>query len=165
MEGMKLVTGTYADAAKANRAVDELIEAEFDADEISMVVADRTGGHEVMVEHDTGVAEGAAAGALLGGALGALGATLVATGLVAAPGVAVWAAGPLLGALRGAVGGAGVTGLVGALAGLGFWKEEASLHAEDLREGAVLIGVHADGERLEAAREIFRRTGATRVRD
>jgi len=160
---MRLVTGTYADSEKANRAVDELIEAEFDADEISVVVADKQGGHQVMVEHDTGVAEGATAGAVVGGALGAIGATLVATGLVAAPGIAVWATGPVLGALRGAVGGAGFAGLVGALAGLGFWKEEANLHAEDLREGAVLIGVHAEGKRLEAARDIFRRTGATRI--
>jgi hypothetical protein len=161
---MRLVTGIYTDAEKANRAVEELIEAEFDADEISLVVTDSAGGHERLVEHDTGVAEGAVAGAALGAALGALGATLVATGLLAAPGVAVWATGPVLGAIRGAVGGAGAAGLVGALAGLGFWKEEANLHAEDLREGAVLIGVHAEGERHEAAREIFQRTGATRVR-
>jgi hypothetical protein len=161
---MRVVAGTYTDAEKANRAVDELIEAEFDADEISLIVADRVGRHEVMVEHDTGVAEGAIAGAALGAALGALGATLVATGILAAPGVAVWATGPLLGALRGAVGGAGAAGFVGALAGLGFWKEEANLHAEDLREGGVLVAVHAGGERFERAVEIFRRTGGTRVR-
>jgi len=89
---MTLVIASYDDSAQANRAVEELVEAEFEANEISIVVADEAGGHEVAVDHDTGVAEGAVAGA---------------------------------------------AGLVGALAGLGFWKEEADLHAEDLRQGAV----------------------------
>jgi len=75
----------------------------------------------------------------------------------------VFATGPLLAALRGAVGGAGAVGAFCALAGLGSWKDSANLHEEDLREGAVIIGVHGEAERLETAREIFRRTGATRV--
>jgi hypothetical protein len=158
-----LITGTYADAEKATQAIEALLEADFDVDEISVVVADKLGVHEVPVEHDTGVAEGVTMGGALGAALGAIGATLVATGILAAPGLHVLATGPLLAALRGAVAGLGAGGLVGALAGLGFWKDAAHLHAEDVREGAVLIGVHAEGARIENARELFRRTRATRV--
>jgi hypothetical protein len=161
---MTLVTGIYADAEKANRAVEELIEAEFDADDISVVVAEKSGEHQFPVEHDTGVAEGVTIGGALGAALGAVGATLVATGVLAAPGLRVLATGPLLAALRGAVAGLGAAGLVGALAGLGFWKEEAHLTAKDIRGGAVLVGVHAEGARLEKAREVFRRSGASPVR-
>ena len=158
-----LVTGTYGDAEKAQKTIAALIEADFDVGDISVVVADRQGVHEVPVEHDTGVAEGVVVGGTLGAALGALGATLMATGVLAAPGLPVLAAGPVLAALKGAVAGLGAGGLVGALAGLGFWKDAAELHAEDVREGAVLIGVHAERGRAEAARELFRRAGAERI--
>jgi hypothetical protein len=160
---MGLVTGTYADAEKVNRAVEELIKAEFDADQISVVVADKAGEHGIPVEHDTGVAEGIVIGGALGAALGAIGLTLVATGLVVAPGLRVLAAGPLLAALQGALAGLGAGGATGALAGLGFWKEGSHLTAEDVHGGRVLVGVHAEGTRLEQVRELFRKTGASRV--
>jgi len=160
---LKPLTGTYTDAEKANLAVKELIDAQYHADEISVVVTDSSGRHEMPLEHDSGVAEGVTIGGALGATLGVIGATLVATGILAAPGLRVLATGPLLAALRGAFVGLGAGGLVGALAGLGFWKEEAHVHAEDLREGAVLVVVHTEGDRLEGAREIFRRTGATRI--
>jgi hypothetical protein len=160
----ELITGTYTDAKKAAQAVEGLIEAQFDAEEISVVVTDTVGVHEVPVEYDTRVAEGAAIGGGLGGALGAIGATLVATGILAAPGLRVLVAGPLLAALRGAVAGLGVGGAFGALAGLGHWKERLDLHAEDIvRGGSVLVGVHAEGARLEQVRELFKKTGATSV--
>jgi hypothetical protein len=116
-------------------AVRELIEEHFASEEISIVVTDREETHEEEVEHDTGVAEGATGGAALGGVLGALGAALVATGIVAAPGLGVFATGPLLAALKGAVGGAAVGFGFGALGGLGFWKDEAHIHADALRRG------------------------------
>jgi hypothetical protein len=158
-----LITGTYEEAESANRAVQALIEAEFDADDISVVIADRIGVHPVEVSHDSGVGGGAKIGAALGAALGAIGATLVSTGLVAAPGLGVWAAGPLLAALRGAVAGGSAGAAFGAAAGLGVWKESAHLHAEDLQGGSVLIGVHADGPRVEKARAVLRGCGAVRI--
>jgi hypothetical protein len=160
---MALVTGTYADAVNLNRAVDELIKAEFEADQISVVVVDEAGEHEIPVEHDTGIAEGIAIGGALGAALGAIGLTLVATGLVVAPGLRVLAAGPILAALQGALAGLGVGGATGALAGLGLWKEGTHLTAEDVHGGSILVGVHAEGTRLEQVRGLFRRTGASRV--
>lgn len=157
------VSGTYDDAEKANRAVQALIEAEFDADDISVVIADRTGVHPVEVEHDSGVGSGARLGAALGAALGAIGATLVSTGVLAAPGSVVWAAGPVLAALRGAVAGGTLGVALGAAAGLGSWAESAHLHAEDLHGGSVLIGVHADGVRVAKAREVLGSCGAVRI--
>jgi len=157
------VTGTYEDAEKANQAVQALIDAEFDADDISVVIADRAGVHPVEVAHDSGVGGGAKIGGALGAALGAIGATLVSTGVLAAPGSMVWAAGPVLAALRGAVAGAGAGVALGAAIGLGIWKESAHLHAEDLHGGSVLVGVHADGARIEKAREVLRGCGAVRI--
>jgi hypothetical protein len=159
-----LLSATYHDAEKANAAVEQLVETAFDADEIGLLVADRFGVHDQMVAHDTGVAEGAVVGGALGATLSAVGIALTATGVLAAPGLPLLAAGPLLAAIEGAIGGGVVGGAVGALMGLGFWKEEADLHAEDIAGGSVMVSVHAEGEHLEAARRIFRGTGADRIR-
>jgi hypothetical protein len=157
-------TGMFKESEAANRAVESLIEADFEAHEISVIVADKAGEHEVPVEHESGIAHGAMIGGALGAALGALGLTLAASGVSAAPGVAVLVSSQLIAAFGGAVAGGGAGGLIGALAGLGFWKEEAKLHAEDIRGGSVLIGVHAEAARAEKAKDILRETGATRVR-
>ncbi len=161
---MHHVTAIFSDPEAAERAVRDLIESHFSSDEISIVVTDREGRHEEEVEHDTGVAEGATGGAALGGVLGALGATLVATGVVAAPGLAVFAAGPLLAALKGAAAGAAFGLEVGALAGLGFWKDEAHIHAEALKKGGVVLAVPAEHDHAEHARKVFTEAGADEVR-
>jgi hypothetical protein len=158
------VTGIFSDPKAAEQAVHELIENHFSAEEISVVVSDREGTHEEEIEHDTGIAEGATGGAALGGLLGALGATLVATGVVVAPGLALLAAGPLVAILKGAVAGAAVGLEVGALAGLGFWKDEAHVHAEALGEGGVVVAVPAEHEHAEHARKVFIEAGADAVR-
>jgi hypothetical protein len=161
---MELVTGSFDDAKKAHRAVAELMAAHFDPSEVSVVVADKAGGHDMPVEFDTRVAEGAVGGAALGAVLAVLGTTLMATGVVIAPGASLWAAGPLFAALRGVVA-AGAVGAIGALAGLGYWKEDVHLHAKDLAAGAVLISVSVGSDRRDAAREALRRAGARRIQE
>jgi len=161
---MHHVTGIFSDARAAEQAVQELIESHFSSDEISIVVTDREGKHAEQVEHDTGVAEGAVGGVALGGLLGTAGATLVATGVIAAPGLFVFATGPVLAALKGAVAGAAMGLEVGALAGLGLWKDEAHIHAEALKKGGVVVGVPAEHEHAEAARKAFIKAGADAVR-
>jgi hypothetical protein len=158
------VTGIFTEARAAERAVHELIEEHFRPDEISIVVTDREGSHEEVVEHDTGVAEGLAGGITLGALLGALGGTLVATGVVAAPGLVVLAAGPLAGALKGAVAGAAMGLEVGGLAGLGFWQDEAHVHADALRRGGIVVAVPAAHEHAAHARSAFASAGAEEVR-
>lgn len=106
----------------------------------------------------------AVGGVAIGGLLGALGATLVATGVVVAPGIAVWATGPVVAALKGALAGGAVGLPVGALAGLGFWKDEADIHAEGLKKGGVVVTVPAVHEHAEDARKIFAEAGADTVR-
>ncbi len=158
------VTGIFTKPPAAEQAVRDLIESHFSPDEISIVVADREGTHEEEVEHDTGVAEGATGGAALGGVLGAIGASLVATGVIASPGLAVFATGPLLAALKGVVAGAAVGLEVGALAGLGFWKDEAHIYAEVLKKRGVVLAVPAEHERADHARRVFAQAGADEVR-
>lgn len=158
------VTGVFTEPQSAERAVRDLIESHFGPEEISVLVADSEGTHEEEVEHDTGVAEGATAGAALGGILGALGATLVATGVIAAPGLTVFAVGPLLAALRGAVAGVAFGLEAGALAGLGFWKDEAHIHSTALKKGGIIVAVPAEHEHAEHARKVFLEAGADEVR-
>ncbi|MGH0029863.1 MAG: general stress protein [Myxococcota bacterium] len=158
------MTGIFSDPEAAERAVRELIETRFASDEISIVVRDREGSHEEEVGHDTGVAEGAVGGAAIGGVVGAIGATLAATGVVATSGFGVLAAGPLLAALKGAVAGGAVGLEVGALAGLGFWKDEAHIHAEALDKGGIIVAVPAEHEHAEQARKVFTESGADAVR-
>ena len=161
---MHQVTGIFSDTHAAERAVGELIEEHFAPEEISVVVTDREGTHEEAIEHDTGVAEGAVTGVALGGVLGALGGGLVATGVIAAPGLTVFAIGPLLAALKGAVAGAAAGFEIGALAGLGVWKDEAHIHAEALVKGGIIVAVPAEHEHAEHARKVFREAGADEVR-
>lgn len=97
--------------------------------------------------------------------MGGLGLTLVATGVIAAPGLAVLATGPLLAALKGAVAGAAVGLEVGALAGLGFWEDETHIHAEALKKGGIVVALPAEHERAAEVREIFREAGADVVRE
>ena len=158
------VTGIFSDKKAAEHAVHELIESHFNPEEISILVTDREGTHEEEVEHDTGVAEGAAAGVGLGALLGAIGATLISTGIVAAPGLAIFAAGPLLAALQGAVAGAAAGLEIGALAGLGYWDDEAHIHAEILEKGGVVVAVPAGHEHADHARKVFSGAGADEVR-
>jgi hypothetical protein len=158
------VTAIFHDGERAERAVRGLIDRHFDPDEISVVVADARGVHDEAVEHDTGVAEGAVSGAAIGGTLGALGATLVATGIVAGPGVGLLAAGPILAALKGAVAGAAAGLEIGALAGLGFWKDEAHVpHTEALVQGSVVIAVPAAHRHADQARKLLGEAGADEV--
>jgi hypothetical protein len=161
---MHHVTGIFSDPKAAERAVRDLVDRHFEPEEISIVVSDREGSHEEPVEHETGIAEGIAGGVAVGGVLGALGATLVATGVVVAPGLALFASGPLLAAIQGAVAGAAAGYEVGALAGLGFWKDEAHIHAEALKENGIVVAVPADHEHAEHARAVFTEAGAEHVR-
>jgi len=157
------VSGIFSEADAAEDAVRRLVDGHFNPEEISVVVSDREGSHRESVEWDTGVAEGAVGGVALGGLLGALGGTLVGTGLVAAPGLAVLAAGPIVGALKGALAGGAVGLEVGALAGLGFWKDEAQIHANALERGGIIVTVPAEHEHVEDARRIFSACGAESV--
>jgi len=161
---MHHVTAIFSDPSAAEEAVRELVDEHFNPDEISIVVADREGTHEEAVEHDTGIAEGIAAGTAIGGLLGVLGATLVATGLVVAPRLGIVATGPLLSAFRGAVAGGAVGYALGALTGLGFWKDEAHIHAEALKKGGIIVAVPADHEHADHARKVFSNAGADEVR-
>jgi hypothetical protein len=131
--------------AQAIRIANRLRTAGFTEGDISLLAPDRGGmrdlGHQNSTKAPEGAAAGASAGALFGGALG----WLAGIGALAIPGVGpLIAAGPILATLSGAALGTAAGGMTGALAGLGIPEYEAQAYEGKLREGNILMCVHAD---------------------
>jgi hypothetical protein len=143
--------------AQAVRLANRLRQSGFSADDISVLAPDQTGrrefGHQNSTKAPEGATAGAGTGALLGGALG----WLAGIGALAIPGVGpLIAAGPILAALSGAALGGTMGGLTGALVGLGIPEFEAQQFEGRLREGNILISVHAeDSDEASRIRQIF----------
>src|SRR5512147_2144893 len=154
--------GIYPTRASVEKAVDTLKAENFRNTDISVLFPQNEGSKDFAHEKNTkapeGAATGAGAGALLGGGLG----WLVGIGALAIPGVGPFiAAGPIMAALAGAAVGAAAGGLTGALVGMGIPEYEAKQYEGKIREGNMLISVHAeDSKDVEKAKEIFKREGA-----
>jgi hypothetical protein len=151
--------------AQAFRIAEELREAGFDRNDVSVLLPDRGGtkdfGHEKHTKAPEGAAAGAGTGGVIGGALG----WLAGIGSLAIPGLGPFiAAGPIMAALSGAAAGAAVGGLTGTLVGMGMPEYEAKLYEGRLRNGNILISVHADDRtRRSLAKSIFERAGCSDV--
>ncbi len=156
----KTVVALFDNLDGAQGAVQQLLEAGFSRDDISVVrtnqQGDYTSGNVVEAsEHD---ASGAAAGAGIGAVLGGLAGLLVGLGALAIPGIGpVIAAGPIATTLAGAGLGAATGGLVGALADAGVPEPDAGAYAEGVRRGGTLVTVRAGEERVSQATEVLNR--------
>jgi hypothetical protein len=141
----------------ASAIVDQLKDAGFYSNDISVLAPDKTGTKEFAVDNETKAPEGAVAGvgtgALLGGGLG----WLAGIGALAIPGVGpLIAAGPIMAVLTGAAIGGSVGGVTGALIGLGIPEYEAKKYEGKIHGGHCLISVHAESsEQIEKAKAIF----------
>ena len=99
---------------------------------------------------------------MTGGVLGGVAGWLVGIGSLAIPGLGPFiAAGPIMAALGGAAVGAAAGGFTGALVGMGIPEYEAKRYEGRVRDGNILISVHADDrDRVARAKEIMQRAGA-----
>ena len=172
---MEAIVGLFKQRAEAEAAVEALKEAGFDEDNISLVLRQESLAGDGAVSEplpdqsnreDTAV--GAALGAVSGAALGGFAGLLFGVGSVTVPGIGVLvASGALLSGLSAVAVGAGVGatagGLMGALIGFGIPEEEARRHAEGVKEGGVVVVVHADKARLTPAEQAIRRAGAIEI--
>lgn len=158
----KAVFCIASNAGQAERIANDLRSAGFSGNDISVLFPDKSGTRDFAHEQHTKAPEGAAAGASTGGLLGGGLGWLVGVGSLAIPGVGPFiAAGPIMAALGGAAIGATVGGLTGALIGMGIPEYEAKQYEGKIREGNILISVHADtGEEVDRAKEIYTRAGA-----
>jgi uncharacterized protein (TIGR02271 family) len=157
----KTVVGVYGDAQRAERALQDLVDAGFARDDVSIVAQDREGktGEATATRHEGSKAgTGAAAGAGIGAAIGGAGGLMAGLGLLAVPGLGpIIAAGPIVAALSGAGVGAAAGGLAGGLIGLGIPKEEAGTYAEAVRRGGYLVVVSAPDADAGRAADILDR--------
>jgi uncharacterized membrane protein len=151
--------------SQAEEIVEELQSSGFSTSEISVLLPDTEGRHDVGHVKATKAPEGASTGAAAGGVTGGVIGLLAGIGSLAIPGVGpLIAAGPIMAALSGAAVGAGAGGLVGGLIGLGIPEFEAKRYEQKLNEGNYLIAVHAhDSDEEKRAKEIFKNAQADDV--
>ena len=155
------VFGIVKSHSQAERLVEELQAAGFPASEISVLLPDSEGKHDIGHVKATKAPEGATTGATAGGVTGGVLGLLAGIGALAIPGIGPFiAAGPLMAALSGAAIGAGTGGLVGGLVGMGIPEIEAKRYQDKLKRGNYLIAVAADGDEKDRAKEIFKNVGA-----
>jgi hypothetical protein len=147
---------------QADLIVEQLKNANFFNNDISVLFPDkgttRDFAHEKHTKAPEGTATGAGTGGVIGGALG----WIAGIGALAIPGVGPFiAAGPIMAALSGAAVGAAVGGIAGGLIGLGIPEIEAKRYEGKIKEGNLLISVHTENsEEITRAKEIFTRAGA-----
>jgi len=140
----RIAVGVFEDRADAQRAVDELQRMGFSDDRIGIALQEETEGtRTVPAEHEESKAgTGAAAGAAAGAGLGALWGLGVVAGMLPAIGPVI-AGGTLAAVLASAATGAAVTGLAGALIGLGIPEDEAEYYEEEFKRGRTIVSVDA----------------------
>lgn len=157
----KLVTGLLQTRSGAERAIERVMSCGYRRDAISIVMSHAARGHRV--EGGRGSRAAAGADVATSGAAGAGGGAFAALGAGAAfPDLGVVAAGPI-GAALAAGGGAG--GLAGALAAAGIPEHRARVYEAGLRQGEILVGVHAQSQRdAEILEMILEYAGAENVR-
>ncbi len=159
------VLGTFAQETGATGALNALREAGFRPEQVSVISRDTATAAQLAADADM-VADEAGRGAMAGTLLGGLAGWLIGLSAFAIPGV-----GPIVGAgiigatLAGAGLGAAAGGFVGALGTYGIPDVEARGYEEALKQGHVLLSVHANGNSEAArARAIFTTNGSQSVR-
>jgi uncharacterized protein (TIGR02271 family) len=144
----------YEDFETAQDVVEDLIEAGFPRDHISLI-ANNTEGHYTIDADgdDVSADEGAGFGAVVGGLLGLAVALIPGIGPVVAAGPLAAIVSTAIGAAAGAVTG----GLVAGLVDFGVPEDEAEYYAEAVRRGSTLVSVVTEEENLARAQEIMNR--------
>jgi hypothetical protein len=160
-EGNKVVLGIFDSRLEVENAVDALKVDGFRNSDISVLMPqeDQSFGHEKASKAPEASTIGGGTGALIGGALGWLvGLGAIATVPMLGPLVA---AGPIMAALSGAAVGGALGGVAGALVGFGIPEYEAKRYESFVKEGGILLSVHADdADWAKKAKDLLERLGA-----
>src|SRR5256714_13648560 len=156
------VFGIVKTHSQAEQIVEGLQDVGFPVSEISILLPDNEGKHDIGHVKATKAPEGATTGATTGGVTGGVLGLLAGIGALAIPGVGPFiAAGPIMAALSGAAVGATTGGLVGGLIGMGIPEIEARRYENKLKKGNYLIAVHTDeSEDVDRAKRVFKTAGA-----
>jgi hypothetical protein len=144
-------TALFADRHTAHTAVEQLVQAGFPRDAISVVMTEDTHEREFGEAHSE--RSGLRSAKRPNGVLGAIVAGLVS--LTRSGGVMLRAAGPLVPAMLLAGEGALVPSLVSA----GLEEHEAHFVHDGLRAGSIAVGVQAEPERTRLALQLLALSG------
>lgn len=151
-----------ASIAQTETIMQQLKNSGFSGNDISVLMADKSGTRDLAHEHNTkapeGTATGAGTGVVLGGVLG----WLAGIGALAIPGLGPFiAAGPIMAALSGAAVVGTLGGITGALVGMGMPEFEARQFEGRINSGSSLISIHCDdSDEISRAKEICENAGA-----
>ena len=147
---------------QAEIIIQDLRDAGFSGNDISVLLADTGGTRDFAIENETKAPEGAVAGYGTGLAVGGTLGWLVGIGALAIPGLGPFiAAGPIMAALSGAAIGSAVGSLTGALIGMGIPEYEAKKYEGKVKAGNTLISVHSENsDETDRAKAIFENAGA-----
>ena len=165
---MPNVIGVFDNSSQAHVAVERMVNAGIDRDQISLVTRDTehdSNNREATTDHTSGAGKGAGIGAALGG----VGGLIAGIAGLAIPGIGpILAAGPIAAAIGGALGGAGLGaaagGIIGALTDMGVPEDEARHYEDQVRQGKILVTVRADNDNeAERASNIMDVQGAVDV--
>jgi hypothetical protein len=156
------VFGIAKSYTQTERIIEDLQAAGFPASEISILLPDTEGRHDIGHVKATKAPEGATTGAATGGVTGGVIGLLAGVGALAIPGVGPFiAAGPIMAALAGVGVGGAIGGIAGALIGMGIPEYEAKRYEGQIKEGGILLSVHCDNaEWTSKAKDILKNTGA-----
>jgi hypothetical protein len=164
--------GIYSNRAAVENAVDTLKAEGYRNTDISVLFLENAWtkdfAHEKHTKDPESAPAGAVTGAVIGGTLGWLGiSALVIPGLgpfIAAGPMLAALAGSVVGAVVGETAGEAVSGITGALIGMGIPEHEARRYEERIKSGRILLSVHCDeSDWTKKAKEILERTGAEDV--
>ena len=151
-----------ASVAQTETMMRQLKNSGFSGNDISVLMADKSGTRDFAHEHNTkapeGTATGVGTGVVLGGALG----WLAGIGALAIPGLGpLIAAGPIMAALSGAAVVGTLGGVTGALVGMDIPEFEAKRFEGRVKSGSSLISIHCDdSDEISRAKEICENAGA-----
>lgn len=154
------VLALFSSADKAQSAMDALAPLPLSAGDVSLILSEEAYDREELVQlvgsdflHEESVRAGK-----IGSIFGAVIAGLTATAGMLTAGAGLLAAGPIV-AIIAAAGGVG-----GGLFSAGFTEEQAKRIDDGLRQGEVLVLVHAENKEIaNSAEEIFRQHHADKI--
>ena len=161
----ELVVALFRDRSDAEAAINDLIAAGFDNQDIGVALRDRSAQGDLIEDTGTKAAAGATTGLLSGGAIGGVVGALIGTGALLIPGVGPVLAGGLLASWFGVTGGTAVAGagigaatggLLGGLIGAGIPEDEAKHFERGFNEGGTIITVATRGRHAEAVEALRR---------
>lgn len=160
----KTVTATFKTRQAVEDALYRLGAAGITEDQVSLLVTDETRGKSFVMDEGSKADEGAAAGATFGGIVGGILAAVLAAGTITVPGLNLVVTGGLAAGLAGAGAGAATGGLIGMLIGAGIPEHEAKLYEDELKNGNILLAVHAESrEQAKKVEDILNNVDAYNI--